>query len=146
MKLTNCRYIDIISIIQTGQGWFNLYMMMVKTLLQSAMLETSIECDNLNKKNMDLHQEMKLIEDKLKTMSLKYDNLEVKFCTSTSSDNYVTPQGTFAKKIEEKRFECENFFFKEMEEDKMRWKQSSDQIIYDLMQATHIGDCVHISK
>ena len=66
-------------------------MMMVKTLLQSAMLETSIECDNLNKKNMDLHQEMKLIEDKLKTMSLKYDNLEVKFCTSTSSDNYVTP-------------------------------------------------------
>ena len=78
MKLTNCRYIDIISIIQTGQGWFNLYMMMVKSLLQSAMLETSIECDNLNKKNMDLHQEMKLVEEKLKTMSLKYDNLEVK--------------------------------------------------------------------
>ena len=58
-------------------------MMMVKTLLQSAMLETSIECDNLNKKNMDLHQEMKLVEEKLKTMSLKYDNLEVKFFTLT---------------------------------------------------------------
>ena len=25
----------------------------------------------------------------------------------------------------------------------MRWKQSSDQIIYDLMQATHIRDCAH---
>ena len=74
-KLQVHRYI---SIIQTGQGRFILYMMMVKRLLQSAMLETSIECDNLNKKNMDLHQEMKLIEEKLKTMSLKYDNLEVK--------------------------------------------------------------------
>ena len=58
-------------------------MLVVKSLLQGAMLETSIECDTLNKKNMDLHQEMKLIEDKLKTMSLKYDNLEVKFFTST---------------------------------------------------------------
>ena len=58
-------------------------MLVVKSLLQSAMLETSIECDTLNKKNMDLHQEMKLIEDKLKTMSLKYDNLEVKVFTST---------------------------------------------------------------
>ena len=58
-------------------------MMVVKSLLQSAMLEISIECDTLNNKNMDLHQEMKLIEEKLKTMSLKYDNLEVKFFTLT---------------------------------------------------------------
>ena len=42
-------------------------------------------------------------------------------------------KGTFAKKIEEKRFECENVFYRELEEDKIRWKQSSDQIIYDLM-------------
>ena len=35
--------------------------------------------------------------------------------------------------MEEKRFECENLFYKELEEDKLRWKQSSDQIIYDLM-------------
>ena len=75
--------IDIISIMQTGQGRSIFYMMVVKSLLQGAMLETSIECDTLNKKNMDLHQEMKLIEDKLKTMSLKYDNLEVKVFTST---------------------------------------------------------------
>ena len=74
-KLQVHRYI---SIIQTGQGRFIFYMMIVKSLLQSAMLETSIECDTLNNKNMDLHQEMKLIEEKLKTMSLKYDNLEVK--------------------------------------------------------------------
>ena len=76
--------IDIISIMQTGQGRSIFYMMVVKSLLQGAMLETSIECDTLNKKNMDLHQEMKLIEDKLKTMSLKYENLEVvKFFTLT---------------------------------------------------------------
>ena len=42
-------------------------------------------------------------------------------------------EDTFAKKLEEKRFECERIFFKELEEDKMKWKQTSDQIIYDLM-------------
>lgn len=46
-------------------------------------------------------------------------------------------KGTFAKKIEEKRFECENVFYRELEEDKIRWKQSSDQIIYDLMYDPH---------
>ena len=42
-------------------------------------------------------------------------------------------QESFGRKLEEKRFECENFFYKELEEDKLKWKQSSDQIIYDLM-------------
>ena len=47
--------------------------------------------------------------------------------------NSLTFKGTFAKKLEEKRFECETIFYRELEEDKMKWKQSSDQIIYDLM-------------
>ena len=42
-------------------------------------------------------------------------------------------QDSFAMKLEEKRFECEKIFYREMENDKMKWKQSSDQIIYDLM-------------
>ena len=47
--------------------------------------------------------------------------------------SYFVFQESFGKKLEEKRFECENFFYKELEEDKLKWKQSSDQIIYDLM-------------
>jgi hypothetical protein len=42
-------------------------------------------------------------------------------------------QAVFATKLEEKRLECEKMFFRELEEDKMKWKQSSDEIIYDLM-------------
>ena len=41
------------------------------------MLVTSIECDTLNRKNIILQEEMKLIEDKLKSISVKYNNLEV---------------------------------------------------------------------
>ena len=101
------------------------------------MLVTSIECDTLNKKNVDLQEELKLIDDKLKSMSVKYNSLEVK---KTISNIILISfyKGTFAKKIEEKRFECENVFYRELEQDKIRWKQSSDQIIYDLMYDPHI--------
>ena len=102
------------------------------------MLVTSIECDTLNKKNIDLQEELRLINGKLKSMSVKYNSLEVSY-KNISFDLflYFLFQGTFAKKIEEKRFECENLFYRELEEDKMRWKQSSDQIIYDLMYDSH---------
>ena len=107
-------------------------------IVQSAMLVTSIECDTLNKKNIDLQEELRLIDGKLKSMSVKYNSLEVSY-KNISFDLflYCLFQGTFAKKIKEKRFECENLFYRELEEDKMRWKQSSDQIIYDLMYDSH---------
>ena len=41
------------------------------------MLVTSIECDTLNKKNIDLQEELRKIDDKLKSMSVKYNSLEV---------------------------------------------------------------------
>ena len=41
------------------------------------MLVTSIECDTLSKKNIDLQEELRLIDDKLKSMSVKYNSLEV---------------------------------------------------------------------
>ena len=41
------------------------------------MLVTSIECDTQNKKNTDLQNELRIIEDKLKSMSVKYNSLEV---------------------------------------------------------------------
>ena len=41
------------------------------------MLVTSIECDTLSKKNIDLQEELRLIDEKLKSMSVKYNSLEV---------------------------------------------------------------------
>ena len=41
------------------------------------MLVTSIECDTQNKKNNDLQKELSIIKDKLKSMSVKYNSLEV---------------------------------------------------------------------
>lgn len=41
------------------------------------MLVTSIECDTLNKTNIDLQKELRMIDDKLKSMSVKYNSLEV---------------------------------------------------------------------
>ena len=48
-------------------------------IVQSAMLVTSIECDTLNKKNIDLQEELRLINGKLKSMSVKYNSLEVSY-------------------------------------------------------------------
>ena len=46
--------------------------------------------------------------------------------------------------MEEKRFECENIFYKELEEDIVKWKQSSDQIIYDHVLCTYVSTLDYI--
>ena len=42
-------------------------------------------------------------------------------------------QNSFAAALEEKRLDCEALFCQELEQDKIKWKQSSDQMILDLM-------------
>ena len=51
------------------------------------MLVTSIECDTQNKKYTDLQKEMRIIEDKLKSMSVKYNSLEVSLKHLTFNDS-----------------------------------------------------------
>ena len=81
------------------------------------MLTSSVELESFRNKNCDLERDLSVMERRMEEMSVKYEKLE----------------DSFVKKLEEKRFECEKIFYQEMEQDKMKWKQSSDQIIYDLM-------------
>ena len=66
------------------------------------MLVTSIECDTISKKNIDLHEELRLIDDKLKSMSVKFNSLEVNPTKSSLTLIIFTTRELLQKKLKKK--------------------------------------------
>ena len=66
------------------------------------MLVTSIECDTLSKKNIDLQEELRLIDDKLKSMSVKYNSLEVSPTMSSLTLIIFTTRELLQKRLKKK--------------------------------------------
>ena len=66
------------------------------------MLVTSIECDTLSKKNIDLQEELRLIDDKLKSMSVKYNSLEVSTTMSSLTLIIFTTRELLQKRLKKK--------------------------------------------
>ena len=66
------------------------------------MLVTSIECDTLSKKNIDLQEELRLIDDKLRSMSVKYNSLEVSPNMSSLTSIIFIQRGLLQKRLKKK--------------------------------------------
>lgn len=60
------------------------------------ILTSSVEVEKLRQRNCDLEKEMELIEDKLREMTSKYENLEVKL-SPKSYFHYFVFLGHFCK-------------------------------------------------
>ena len=100
------------------------------------MRNLSLEKDIANSKKGELEEILERKEDneeQLQKLAMRFNMLEEIYPHHKLSRSKKCLQEAFATKLEEKRLECEKMFFRELEEDKMKWKQSSDEIIYDLM-------------
>ena len=51
--------------------------LLIDNFFQSVILTSSVEVEKLKQRNCDLEKEMELIEEKLREMTSKYENLEV---------------------------------------------------------------------
>ena len=110
----------------------------MKYFLQGKVRNFSLEKEIVDSKKREVEEMLERKEDteeKLQKLAVRFNMLEeIESAYQFQTDiNKVCLQAAFSTKLEEKRLECEKLFFKELEEDKMKWKQSSDEIIYDLM-------------
>ena len=100
------------------------------------MRNLSLEKYKANSKNGELEEILERKEDneeQLQKLAVRFNMLEEIYPHHKLSRSKKCLQEAFATKLEEKRLECEKMLFRELEEDKLKWKQSSDEIIYDLM-------------